>query len=58
LAVKEALEAQFTLAQAELTMVPKTTVALNDDQLEQLSQLVAKLEDDDDVSEVYTNLAE
>lgn len=58
LAVKEALEAQFTLAQAELTMVPKTTVALNDAQLEQLSQLVAKLEDDDDVSEVYTNLAE
>ena len=46
----------FKLAQAELTMVPQTTVALDDDQKAQLEQLVDKLEDDDDVSDVYTSL--
>lgn len=57
-AVREALAEQFTLAQAELTMVPQTTVSLNEEQKEQLAHLVEKLEDDDDVSEVYTNSVE
>ncbi|MDN6005251.1 MAG: YebC/PmpR family DNA-binding transcriptional regulator [Enterococcus sp.] len=57
-AVREALAEQFTLAQAELTMVPQTTVSLNEEQKEQLAHLVEKLEDDDDVSEVYTNFVE
>ena len=45
----------FTLAQAELTMIPQTTVALNEEQQEKLDRLVEKLEDDDDVSEVFTS---
>ena len=43
----------FTLAQAELTMIPQTTV--NEEQQEKLDRLVEKLEDDDDVSEVFTS---
>ncbi|HIX69266.1 MAG TPA: YebC/PmpR family DNA-binding transcriptional regulator, partial [Candidatus Enterococcus stercoravium] len=55
--VRDQLEQDgFKLAQAELTMVPQTTVALDDDQKAQLEQLVDKLEDDDDVSDVYTSL--
>lgn len=55
--VRDQLEQDgFKLAQAELTMVPQTTVALDADQKAQLEQLVDKLEDDDDVSDVYTSL--
>jgi YebC/PmpR family DNA-binding regulatory protein len=55
-AVRDALEKSgYTLAQAELTMIPQTLVALTDDQKVQLQQLIDKLEDDDDVSEVFTS---
>lgn len=55
-AVRDQLEADgFILAQAELTMVPQTTVNLDEQQKEQLDRLVEKLEDDDDVSEVFTS---
>ena len=58
-AVRDTLtEADFTLAQAELTMVPSTTTEVTPEQKEQLQRLVDKLEDDDDVSEVYTSLEE
>ena len=53
-AVRDELEKEFTLAQAELTMIPQTTIDLNEEQREQLERLVDKLEDDDDVSEVFT----
>ncbi|HFC9236850.1 YebC/PmpR family DNA-binding transcriptional regulator [Enterococcus faecium] len=53
-AVRDELEKEFTLAQAELTMIPQTTIVLNEEQREQLERLVDKLEDDDDVSEVFT----
>ncbi|MBV7391754.1 YebC/PmpR family DNA-binding transcriptional regulator [Enterococcus alishanensis] len=54
--VRDQLEADgLTLAQAELTMVPQTTVALETAQKEKLEQLIDKLEDDDDVSEVFTS---
>lgn len=54
--VRDQLEADgFTLAQAELTMIPQTTVQLNQEQQEKLAHLVEKLEDDDDVSEVFTS---
>lgn len=52
--VRDELEKEFTLAQAELTMIPQTTIDLNEEQREQLERLVDKLEDDDDVSEVFT----
>lgn len=55
-AVRDQLEQDgFTLAQAELTMVPQTTVPLTEEQQAQLEQLIEKLEDDDDVSEVFTS---
>ncbi|MBH1273770.1 YebC/PmpR family DNA-binding transcriptional regulator [Enterococcus faecium] len=53
-AVRDELEKEFTLAQAELTMIPQTTIDLNEEQKEQLERLVDKLEDDDDASEVFT----
>ena len=53
-AVRDELEKEFTLAQAELTMIPQTTIDLNEEQKEQFERLVDKLEDDDDVSEVFT----
>lgn len=56
--VRDALEQEFTLAQAELTMIPQTTIALNEAQQQQLEQLIDKLEDDDDVTEVYTSVEE
>ena len=56
-AVRDKLEKDgFTLAQAELTMVPQTTIVLDDEQKAKLEQLVDKLEDDDDVAEVFTSM--
>ncbi|HLQ40162.1 MAG TPA: YebC/PmpR family DNA-binding transcriptional regulator [Tetragenococcus sp.] len=57
-AVKEYLEDRYTLAHAELTRVPQTTVGLTEDQKEKFDHLVEKLEDDDDVSEVYSSIEE
>lgn len=55
-AVKEQLEEQgYVFAQAELTMVPQTLVTLTEEQNEKLQSLIDKLEDDDDVSEVFTS---
>lgn len=54
--VRDALEqVGYKLAQAALTMVPQTMVALTDEQNEKLAILVDKLEEDDDVSEVFTS---
>lgn len=54
--VGDELEAAgYLLAQAELTMVPQTTITLTPEQQQQLDQLIDKLEDDDDISEVYTS---
>jgi len=55
--VRDQLEKDgFTLAQAELTMLPQTTIVLTEEQKAKLEQLVDKLEDDDDVAEVFTSL--
>ncbi|WP_321388822.1 YebC/PmpR family DNA-binding transcriptional regulator [uncultured Enterococcus sp.] len=55
-AVKEQLEEQgYVFAQAELTMVPQTLVTLTEEQNEKLQSLIDKLDDDDDVSEVFTS---
>ncbi len=54
--VRDELEKSgFILAQAELTMVPRITVELSDTDSEKLQELVDKLEEDDDVSEVFTS---
>ncbi|MER2063963.1 MAG: YebC/PmpR family DNA-binding transcriptional regulator [Alkalibacterium sp.] len=54
--VRDALkEAGFTLDQAELTMVPQTTLPVPADKEEIFEKLIDALEDDDDVSDVYHN---
>ena len=55
-AVRDALkEAGYTLDQAELTMIPQTTLPVPADKEETFENLIDALEDDDDVSEVYHN---
>jgi YebC/PmpR family DNA-binding regulatory protein len=55
--VRRAVEAAgFTVESAELTMVPKTTVAIEDEsKARQVMRLIDELEDFDDVQEVYAN---
>ncbi|MFL5927598.1 MAG: YebC/PmpR family DNA-binding transcriptional regulator [Gaiellaceae bacterium] len=56
-AVREAIEgAGFTVDSAELMLVPKTTVAVEDEgKARQVMRLVDALEDNDDVQDVYAN---
>jgi len=56
-AVREAIEAAgFTIESAELSMVPKTTVVVDDESAaKSVMRLIEALEDDDDVQEVYAN---
>lgn len=54
--VRDALEAEgYVLAQAELTMVPQVSTTLSEGDSDILQSIVDALEDDDDVSEVYTS---
>ncbi len=54
--VRDALEAaEVPVQSAELTMVPKNTVALDEDGARKLLRLVDALEDNDDVQDVYAN---
>ena len=56
-AVREAVEAAgFTVDSAELAMVPKNTVAVDDEsKAKQVMRLIDALEDNDDVQEVFAN---
>jgi len=56
-AVREAIEAAgFTVDSAELMLVPKTTVAVEDEgKARQVMRLIDALEDNDDVQDVYAN---
>jgi YebC/PmpR family DNA-binding regulatory protein len=56
-AVRQAVEeAGFTVESAELSMVPKVTVAIDDDSTaKKVVRLVEALEDNDDVQDVYAN---
>jgi YebC/PmpR family DNA-binding regulatory protein len=55
--VREALEgAGFTVENAELTMVPKTTVQVDsENDAKKILRLIDQLEDNDDVQDVYAN---
>ena len=54
--VREALEkAGYEFASAETTMIPDTYSALDMDGAEKVQKLIDKLEDDDDVQDVYHN---
>ncbi|HEY7732944.1 MAG TPA: YebC/PmpR family DNA-binding transcriptional regulator [Gaiellaceae bacterium] len=56
-AVRQAIEgAGFTVESAELSMIPKTTVAIDDESTaKQVIRLVEGLEENDDVQDVYAN---
>jgi YebC/PmpR family DNA-binding regulatory protein len=56
-AVREAVEdAGFAVDSAELTMVPKTTIEVEDESAaKKILRLIDALEDNDDVQEVYAN---
>jgi YebC/PmpR family DNA-binding regulatory protein len=55
--VRGAIEAAgFAVESAELSLIPKTTVAVDDEgSARQLMRLIDELEDSDDVQEVYAN---
>ena len=53
--VRDALQAKYDLYSAEITMVPQNTVPVPEDKVEQLQRLIDRLEDEDDVSEVFTS---
>lgn len=56
-ALKTAFEtAGLPPTEADTTMLPSTSVELTDDQSQAILALIDKLEDDDDVQNVYTNL--
>ena len=52
--VSTTLEGDFTIEKAELTRIPKNTIKA-DDFAERIFKLVEKMEDLDDVQQVYTN---
>ena len=55
-AVRDALEASgMPISSAELTLVHKNTVALEEDAARKLLRLIDALEDNDDVQDVYAN---
>ena len=54
--VKAAIEnAEIPYTLAEITMIPKTTVKIDDKHAQQMLTLMENLEDNDDVSHVYAN---
>ncbi|MGZ4417166.1 MAG: YebC/PmpR family DNA-binding transcriptional regulator [Gaiellaceae bacterium] len=55
--VREAVEgAGFEIESAELTMLPKTTIAVEDEsEAKKILRLIDQLEENDDVQEVYAN---
>lgn len=56
-AVQELLEGMgLEIEAAEVNMVPKTTVQLDEGQAEQVLRLIERLDDLDDVQEVFTNI--
>ncbi len=56
MAVRQALEAAgITYTSAELTMIPKSTVALDESDARKTFRLLDALEDNDDIQEVFAN---
>ena len=54
--VRDALEGKYTISEAEISMLPQTTVELTDEtQIQQMSRLLDSLEDNDDVQNIYHN---
>ncbi len=56
--MQKALEArQITIVSAELQRIPTNTIELIEEEKLQVETLIEKLEDDDDVQNVYSNMA-
>jgi YebC/PmpR family DNA-binding regulatory protein len=49
-------EKNITPISAEVEWIPSTTVPVNDEQAEEVSKLIEKLEQDDDVQKVFHNM--
>ncbi len=57
--MQRALEAAgIAVTTAELRRIPNTTISLSDDQAEEIIKLLERLEDDDDVQNVFHNMNE
>jgi YebC/PmpR family DNA-binding regulatory protein len=57
-AMQKALEAKgYEILSAEKVRTPLSTVEVTDEQREQIEKMVEKFEDDDDVQQVFTNMA-
>lgn len=54
--VRNALAAKYEIASAEVTMVPQTYTAIEENLQKSMDKLIDMLEDDDDVQDIYTNL--
>ena len=55
-AVRDALDGKYTIASAELSMVPQTMTQISDaDHITLMGRLLENLDDDDDVQNVYHN---
>jgi len=55
--LSKALEAQnIDVKKSQLKYIPNSSVELTDEQLEEIESLIDKIEDDDDVLAVYTNI--
>ena len=50
-------ERSIEVKSANLEFIPNMTIELSDEQLDEIEELIEKLEEDDDVNKVYTNLA-
>ncbi len=50
-------ERSIEVKSANLEFIPNMTIELSDEQLNEIEELIEKLEEDDDVNKVYTNLA-
>lgn len=57
--MQKALEAAaIAVTSAELRRIPNTTVALNDEQADDVIKLIERIEEDDDVQNVFHNMSE
>lgn len=54
--VKEAIEKGYKISEAEVTMLPKNTIQLSPEDYEKFEKLIDKLEENDDVQNVYHNV--
>lgn len=56
-AVKDAIKsAGYEMSSAEITMIPQNTVKLSDSDYEKFEKFIEKLEENDDVQEIYHNV--